>query len=286
MEKVFLTVKGILGLFGITAHGFGIYCLMKIKERNNNQRIILTNLSIIEICLMSSSFVSGLLSYNEVNNISITITIAINNFFNIAFYFLMTFISIDRLLCLLLHIKYNYFITSKVVKISMVVLWVITLPLSIPLNFKNQCVKSLCYDHLSILLGFVFLIISITAYLSIIVTVIKNEKTRVNEATVLPRRKLKKMYMVPFIVLYQTPDLILLLERSQNIIMSSVAVNSVYCCYVLGCIADALIYIFFDDKIRQFEICSISNVLRCICIQTNSSNNISPNDAQISTATM
>ena len=63
MDFEFLIATTILSFLGIISHVFGIYLLRKVKTRNNNQNILLTNLSITEISLMLWFTTSRIIQY-------------------------------------------------------------------------------------------------------------------------------------------------------------------------------------------------------------------------------
>ena len=135
-----MIVTIILSFFGIILHVFGIYCLSKVKRRNNNQKIILTNLSIIEILSMIVAVLFRLLLfYTNEFDIGFTITLGFDTLLYFAFYLSMIFISFDRLLCSILHIKYDYYITSKRVKKVILAIWVISIIMIIPYIFNIIC---------------------------------------------------------------------------------------------------------------------------------------------------
>ena len=117
MDLEFLIATTILSFLGIILHVFGIYLLRKVQRRNNNHNILITNLSIIEISLMLWFTTSRILQYYDKGfYIGIAISLAFYSWTSFAFYLSMIFISFDRLLCSILHVKYNYYVTSKRVK--------------------------------------------------------------------------------------------------------------------------------------------------------------------------
>ena len=256
-----MIVTIILSLFGIILHVFGIYCLRKVQRRNNNQKIILTNLSIIEILSMIVSAIFRVLHfYKNEFYIGLTITLGFDTLLIFVFYLSMIFISFDRLLCSVLHIKYDYYITSKRVKRVIFCIWIIALLLSIPSIFSLiGCINIVCYHHMPFMLGAVFIIVSISAYASIIFVILKGRKQFMNQATT-GRSINLKMYSVPcliiatFIIFHEIPLLVFLNTINIKLNFLTLQPNIVYCSYIIGFIADAFIYIFIDEKVRKFAI--------------------------------
>ena len=170
----YLIISVFLSVFGIILHTFGVYCILK-QKRSSNQKIILINLSIVEIFLMICYVIFKTVPYDKGFPTYALITIIFFSWFSLVLQFLMIYISIDRLLCSILHMQYRYYITSKVVKRVVVGIWIITAPMVVPYFIRNRCVKYICYDHLPILLNAIFVLLSLSAYSSIIYTVLKGK---------------------------------------------------------------------------------------------------------------
>ena len=132
--------------------------------------------------MIVSSIFRVLLFYNNEFYIGVTITLGFDTLLYFAFYLSMIFISFDRLLCSILHIKYDYYITSKRVKKVIFVIWVISIIMIIPYIFNIICFNGICYYHLPLLLGGVFIIVSFCAYGSIANVNIRRRKKFANQA--------------------------------------------------------------------------------------------------------
>ena len=193
---LFMILTIILSLFGIILHVFGIYYLRKVQRSNNNQKILLTNLSIIEILAMIVAVIFPvLLFYKNEFYAVVTITLGFDIFLIFAICLSMIFISYERLLCSILHVKYDYYITSKRVKKVIFAIWVISFLMIIPEIFLIHCFKGICFYYMPLLLGGVFIIVSLCAYGSIVHVVLRGRKKFVNQATT--QRSIKrnlKMY--------------------------------------------------------------------------------------------
>ena len=266
MDFEFVIATSILSFLGIILHVFGIYLLRKVKRRNNNHNILITNLSIAEILLMLFFTTFRTIKYYDKGfYIGIAISLSIYAWISIAFHLSMILISFDRFLCSLLHVKYDYYITSKRVKKVIFAIWVISFFLMIiPYMFRIHCFNGICYYHLPLLLGGVFIIVSICAYGSIVHVILRGRKEFVHQTKA--KRSIKrnlKMYTVPcsiiasFVIFYQIPLLVQMVAIKSHFNFSELTINLVHSCYMVGYLVDPFIYIFLDGKVRKVAISTI-----------------------------
>ena len=168
----------------------------------------------------------------------------------------MILISFDRLLCSILHVKYDSYITSKRVKKVIFAFWVISILMIVPYIFRIQCLNGM-----PLLLGGVFIIVSLCAYGSIIHVILRGRKYF--DSTQRPIKRNLKMYTVPcliiasFFIFYQIPLVIHCFVVKVYFNFSELNLNLVHCCYMVGFLADLFIYIFLDEKVRKFVISTI-----------------------------
>ena len=173
----------------------------------------------------------------------------------------MIFISFDRLLCSILHVKYDYYITSKRVKKVIFAIWVISILMIIPYIFRIQCFNGICYHHMPLLLGGVFIIVSLCAYGSIVHVILRGRKEF--DSTQHSIKRNLKMYTVPcsiiasFVIFYQIPLVVHFFVVEVYFNFSELNLNLVHSFYMVGFLADPFIYIFLDEKVRKFAISTI-----------------------------
>ena len=117
---------------------------------------------------------------------------------------------------------------------------------------------------LPLLLGGVFIIVSLCAYGSIVHVIIRGRKELANQATTQRSNKRNiKMYTVPcsiiasFVIFYQIPLVVQLVAIKTLVSYSELNINLLYSCYMVGYLADPFIYIFLDKKVRKFAISTI-----------------------------
>ena len=91
----------------------GLICLYHQKRRKHIQKTLLVHVSLIEIFLvMAGLLLTTIVIYHWTSNeIYHRMAVALVASSNFMFYAIMFIITIDRLLCILLHIKYSYYIT-------------------------------------------------------------------------------------------------------------------------------------------------------------------------------
>ena len=111
----------------------------------------------------------------------------------------------------------------------------------IPYIFRIQCFNGICYHHMSLLLGGVFIIVSLCAYGSIVHVILRGRKEFVNQTTT--QRSIKrnlKMYVVPcsiiasFAIFYEIPLAIQFFPIKGLFDFSGLNVNLVHSFYMVG----------------------------------------------------
>ena len=114
-----------LRIIPITIHSLGLVCLYKQKQRKHIQKTLLMNLSFIEILLVTAGFfVSVVEVFQWISNVIYNrIVVSVYVISNLMFYIIMFIITIDRLLCVVLHVRYSYYITPLRVKKFLLGTW-------------------------------------------------------------------------------------------------------------------------------------------------------------------
>ena len=115
----FIVLMGILTVLILLVNGLGIYCLYMQKQRNDTQKIILLNLSSVGIIV---TVIVDILYFTQHFSRNLIISRYRRILWNLipaafcVYYLTMFLITVDRLLCVVLTIKYNYYITKCVIK--------------------------------------------------------------------------------------------------------------------------------------------------------------------------
>lgn len=257
---------GVFILMGLSVllNAFGIYCLRKQSGGNTNQRLLLQNLSIIEITKILYDFISlGLFHTCKscYKKYSVFLDIVEINFMTVLFVSVLL-ITIDRLCCVVLSTRYKRSVTEKLVKEILISTWLISFTSGL---FMWAIVTSTEYVKIYYYMSFDIIIIVMTGivYLTMIVLIQKrrNKFTRASE------KRNMKMFLVPtlivtsFILCNAIPDLILI--RHYN----NVTYGVISYLWALGFVTDPLIYIFVGKRSRKVAKAFFVCFQRCCGIQ-------------------
>ena len=277
MASAFDITAMLIRFTAIFIHSIGIYCLLTQKRANQKQRNILLHLSSIEILMTANLLILQYLRlYNISDNIIVHI-LAWDGGNDITFYLIMCFISLDRLLCAVLRLKYNYYVTTKRVNTILYSLWLFGFLFSIPFHFvDHNFTYTFFYHYCYQICDPICVVIAIISF-SVIASKLRKSRitlTRFNQTIQTcqsiktsidintQRTPWKRMYYVPgmiiitFVVFYFIPDLIITIEHDSEDIA-----NITPFIWSIGLMTDPLIYIFVDKKIRM----RAWKLLRCGC---------------------
>ena len=231
---------------------FGIYILQKQKRRENKQKIILVNLSALDItlgiALLLETVLASVKTTVSLSLIFTEITLALY----ITYYEFLTFICLDRLACVLLHMKYNYYVTFSRVKKAIAIFWLVGLCSFVPLPiFKSKKIIDLYMKIILPTLDCIFIVISFVTY-SVVGLKLKNSNLQFASST---RRKQSQNLIVPFLIIlsftlcFVIPDIILIFMDKldpNDIVMRLFMLH-----YYFNLMLDPLIYIFINKKARE-----------------------------------
>ncbi|XP_057299077.1 blue-sensitive opsin-like [Hydractinia symbiolongicarpus] len=271
---LFIICKIILLLCGLCFHLLGIYCLLKHKQNNNNQKVILINLSWVEITLILTTGTSEFFEWyddpGKHEPMSKNILYFVLYWFMAAYCMAMVLTAADRLICVMLHINYTYHVTSKRLVIVATLMCVSSATLAIPFLLPNQNENHLKkYSQVfPSILSYLYVLLAIFVYVMINY---KRKKRRRNLGIQSGREKnflLQKQTLIPFCIILSFLLLVVLpqcvylwildrLSASAKVNIESVITVIWYTSFI----ADPVIYVFFNKKMRNIArdlLCCIS----------------------------
>lgn len=234
-------------------HAIGIHCLY-VQKRH---KLVLINLSVIEIFMTLNLLTLRLLDIAGVGKEVNVHVLAWDGGIDIMFYLIMCLISIDRLLCVLLHIKYNFYMTKKVFKTIIAIIWITGFLIAFPFHFmKHEHTYEFFYHYLYQICDNICIVVAVVSYSIIAYMLKKGRKKRSETLTVIeppknPGAKRRVYYIAGWIILtfvlfYYIPDIFLTAYPHSEIVKIASPI-----CWSVGLMTDPLIYIFFDKQCRQ-----------------------------------
>lgn len=241
---------------------FGIYCLHQQKKRLNNQKLFLYALSTVEIIM--GGFWITLRSLTLTVSTSVTkIIIPFYGSVNMTFYLIMICITLDRLACVVLHIKYNYYITSAVVKKVIFICWIVGFACAIPLLITDEALSSkIIYVYGFTIADGIFIFTAAITYTTIILLLKQHRKTVGTMQN--KNRNFRKQHLIPclivasFILFCCIPDTILTVKgKSENLLQ----IVTIF--WSFGFISDPLIYIFLHKESRNIALRTLNMIVSC-----------------------
>ena len=163
-ELIVTSIVYVIAFTGIILNIFGVYCLHKTKKVGKNQQIILTNLSAVRMFALPffcSETYFTLLSPFSRPKYYVIINVYIDFLVICLLIFGMSLISVDRLLCVTLCLKYKIHVTKGRLRKVVVFIWGFLLSLSFLAYFPPYSFYLLKF------LGCCFLFITVVTYSTI-----------------------------------------------------------------------------------------------------------------------
>ena len=261
-SQTYFTLTIIILTIAIILNAFGIYILQKQKRRENKQKIILINLSVLDITLGIAMLLETILVFVKttvsVSFILTEITLALY----MTYYEFLIFICLDRLVCVLLHMKYNYYVTYSRVKKAIAILWLVGLCSFVPSPiFKFEKIIALYMKIIFPTFDCIFIVISFVTY-SVVGLKLKNSNLQFASST---GRKQSQNFIVPFLILlsftlcFAIPDIVVIFVAKIDFNDPVMRFVMLLCHFNL--MLDPLIYIFINKKARE----NAFTTLHCSC---------------------
>ena len=116
-----------LNMISLMVNGFGIYCLHMQHGGNVNQRMLLQNLSLIEMLKIVNDYISMTSYYcykDWYDDHIVYLDIAEINILTV-FFSCFVLISGERFACIMLSVKYNFYVTKSLIKDALCVTWLV-----------------------------------------------------------------------------------------------------------------------------------------------------------------
>lgn len=258
-DNIFFIITNTSIAIPLFLHLFGIYCLYIQRDRQDKQKIFLYSLStceVITILVWGTWCTFKWLSCG--NQMAVNMLSALGNGVYLTFFLIMLIITLDRLVCVLLHIKYNYYITNKVVCKAMYACYAVGALASTLLTIADdkQMQKAIIYT--AIALDCVFILTALLSYTGIAFVLNRHRKEFSHQKG--NKHIIKKQHVIPgfiiasYILFHATPNVLFAFTGYSG---ESRYVQSA--CWALGVTLDPCIYIFLSEKTRNVAL----NITKC-----------------------
>ena len=272
----------VISLVNILLHTTGIYLLSCLYERNVRkvQQIYFINLSFVE-CIINVlelvKLIRDIVPFSESNEKTYDMVVTYISIFQytcfaIIFYFIMVYITMDRLMEIVLHIKYPIYWNENKAKRLLQGTWIFlcltaTTVLLVD-KYKTYPWKEICFKYVFTTLDFGFLIFTVSTYCFIFQKYKQsrvlpfqrvNKKIGLHQNFVIIRSVFRKskfkipvLLVITFIVFVIIPDITYLLVAVINRVSFHAELQAAcWISYAVSNFADAWIYIFLQRDVRQ-----------------------------------
>ena len=246
----------VINAVSLCANALGIYCLHIEKGGNVNQRLLLQNLSAIEILKILNDYLSmttfycysdwyqrntGYLDIAEINILTVL-------------FLCFILVTCERLACISLHLKYTTYVTKSLIHNVVLTTWLIGFT-------SGFFVWATGHSHAK---GYFYLVFDVAVFVSCIITYSKIYKTyqlskkrfcNVSAMSVRDGRKQVKLSIVPFLIITSflvfnaIPDVIFAFLENEKSYRVAVFM------WALGFLMDPFVYIYLNKKTRRTAVC-------------------------------
>ena len=238
-------------LFALVLHLAGIYCLNQEKSKLKKQKIILLNLSVVEISIIV--FTLGHLScaHSEIKNEDLEkvnqVLCVLYHSLTSLLYSSMALIPIDRLLCVIAPHMYHVYVRRSTLKKVVCGIWVLSLTWPIPFCFTSTEVHTNVIQSFAYGAQGLFVVISFCAY-SLIIRSLSRRQLMLSSGAK-DKDSMKRTLFVSFsvtlsfVMLYIIPNCV---PHSSNVVVETICIALTYC----GLAIDPVIYVLLHSALR------------------------------------
>lgn len=278
MIVVFAIVTNVLRLITIILHIIGIHLLVTLHRNGSRtpERIFLINLSISEVMFnffdILTTPLTDLASFSA--NASSIVTdvqgyiFILSGYGVVPVYFLsMIYLTIDRLLDIILSIKYHLYCDTKKAKLTLKVTWVISTSTALSLaflhGFTTVDLVSPCLKYVYPTFEIIFIVLAFITYGFLFhkyrksrippVQVVgsQNRAPTVLECFQTSRFHVPVLLIASFLIFVTVADLMYTFGVAVNYSKMSLVNEICRMSIVIGCLSDAIIYIFISPSVKH-----------------------------------
>ena len=268
---IFHSLAITISTLAVIINSFGIYLLQKHNKRNKKKYIIMKNLSALNITISTVKLLENILFNIPIDIKSFQLGMhmfrAGDVVFFLMYYQLVIFISLDLLLCVLLHMKYSYYITKSRVKKIMIIFWIVSICTLVPSSLADaRTIVHIYIKYLFPILNSLFLAIFFITY-SVISWKVKKSR---QEFRIPKGRKNSPNYILPLLIMlsftlcFVIPNVVLIfalpktkIRKRQLPLETSLMLLLSY----INLLIDPFIYVFANKNVRG----AVVSILRCTC---------------------
>ena len=256
-------ISFVILIFAFCFHAFGIYLLCKLRENRTNQRTIILNLSMDEFLCSIVDIIIVILRWSGISykhEIMTTFNM-ISNVFYILERLFIVMITLDRFLGAKLGLKYSVQFSKRKAIVILICLWITGLSLLVPLlllpaGHRNNVFKIVypTLDGLVVICALVTYIYIAKRLYSKGISEARRASDQENKPVAAPTNKLLKMaslIIASFIICVAIPDtiylvVVVLLKKRVEVLIEMLPIL-----FQLNLLADAVIYIFLQRRVRE-----------------------------------
>ena len=285
----------VLNIGNVALHGFGIYiltCLYNQGQRNS-QYLFLINLSSCEFLisvLVCFKRVSDFISVSDeilptINKIHNYITIVVFTGIAVVYYMAMVYITLDRLLSILLSLRYKIYCTETKAKHFLQVTWIVALlictSVSLTHHFNGYIWQTTFFMYVYPTFDFAFIILALITYVFIFLKYRKSRRKYfqsciqpniTRESTFKIFRKsnffIPVLLILTFVIFMLIPDLVYLFYGIVGNNESDTLFVTCDVSYAISILADGWIYIFMQKSVRAMLWAKMHNLKDVILKRT------------------
>ena len=248
---------------GLLLNSVGIYLLTALRARISNQNVILINLSFIKVIVSISQaalYVLKIIGKGEEQGLYKVVLIILVGAFGVN-HLTIVVLTLDRLLGIVIPLRYNALITKDKLRIAIIASWMIgTAAVIVPFFIYDFAfLYSIYYTAVYLTLDGIVLLIAVIAYGFILRVLLRREKAIA--AGMMPRNArthqrfgrffyVSSLIIASFILFVAIPDVIhavLVIFQGNKDPMIELAMVLAWSIYL---VSDPLIYIFLQKPIR------------------------------------
>lgn len=279
VDRGIVIILLVLNMLNVLLHAFGVYLLKTIQRTEDNiQYIYLTHLSICEALMNLFEGLRHIPNFLELSANQHSVNQDLQSYtkiimfagISLVYYFVMIYITLDRLLDILLNIKYPLYINIVKVKNLLRMTWFVALLVVVTVCFLQRFIKEYPWEkhifkYCFPILDFGFIILSLLTYGFIFYKYLETRQgpTTIRQNSSLQRQNSafyvfrKSRFYVSVLVIFTfllfivVPDLVYLFLGIIQGNESEALLATCWISYAIGNLSDWYIYIMLQPRVRK-----------------------------------
>ena len=249
-------ISSVILIPSIILNGSGLYFLLSIAETATNQRVLLVNMSLVELLCATTLFISRSLVYFDLTKTKLQSSIyaiiyGMHWFFYYIYLLAPVLLVFDRLIGVITPLLYKEYFSKRRAIVSIALTWMLGAFLSVPFLIMNiESWLNYC-PFAGAGIELLVIIIFLCAYSRIGYEIWNRPENIRRSHGNFKVLKMASLIIVTFVTFVALPEVIVAIMVKMNSNLASEYGQTVYCVSIFNMVIDPIIYLFGFPSVRE-----------------------------------